>query len=142
MRFLLVSMLIFSISAFAQEESSREPAPGVTELTVIKVKANYIGDYMDGIEKTWVASNQIAKDMGKIVDYGVYVGNNNYVYLTVQHESYASMDPSYWSEEETDEFQEKFREIISQDDQTTTAQSYEDIREIVRVEMINQIIFK
>ena len=45
-------------------------------------------------------------------------------------------------EEETDEFQEKFREIISQEDQTTTAQSYEDIREIVRVEMINQIIFK
>ena len=37
------------------------------ELTVIKVKANYMGNYMDGIEKTWVASNQIAKDMGKIV---------------------------------------------------------------------------
>ena len=77
---------------------------------------------MDGIEKTWVASNQIAKDMGKIVDYGVYVGNNNYVYLTVQHESYASMDPSYWSEEETKNFK-KFRKIISQDDQTSTAQS-------------------
>ena len=42
----------------------------------------------------------------------------------------------------TRQFQEKFREIISQDDQTSTAQSYEDIREIVRVEMINQIIFK
>ena len=59
--------------------------------------------------------------MGKIVDYGVYVGNNNYVYLTVQHESYASMDPSYWSEEEQEEFQTKFRKIISQDDQTSTA---------------------
>ncbi len=46
------------------------------------------------------------------------------------------------SEEETEEFQTKFRKIISQDDQTSTAQSYEDIREIVRVEMINQIIFK
>ena len=44
MRFLLVSMLIFSVSAFTQEESSREPAPGVTELTVIKVKANYMGN--------------------------------------------------------------------------------------------------
>ena len=43
---------------------------------------------------------------------------------------------------EQEEFQKKFREIISQEDQTTTAQSYEDIREIVRVEMINQIIFK
>jgi hypothetical protein len=49
MRFLLVSMLVFSVSAFTQEESSREPAPGVTELTVIKVKANYMGNYMDGI---------------------------------------------------------------------------------------------
>ena len=46
------------------------------------------------------------------------------------------------SEEETEEFQTKFRKIISQDDQTSTAQSYEDIREIVRVEMINEIIFK
>ena len=43
MRLLLISMLIFSVSAFTQEESSREPAPGVTELTVIKVKANYLG---------------------------------------------------------------------------------------------------
>ena len=66
MRLLLISMLIFSVSAFTQEESSREPAPGVTELTVIKVKANYLGDYMDGIEKTWVASNQIAKDLSLI----------------------------------------------------------------------------
>ena len=68
MRFLLVKMLVFSVSAITQEEPSREPAPGVTELTVIKVKANYMGNYMDGIEKTWVASNQIEKDMGKIVD--------------------------------------------------------------------------
>jgi hypothetical protein len=51
------------------------------------------------------------------------------------------MDPSWWSEDETDEFQAKFREVISQDDQTSTAQSYEDIREIVRVEMINRILF-
>ena len=140
MRLLLVTMLMFSVSAFTQEEQSREPAPGVTELTVIKVKANYIGDYMDGIEKTWVASNQIAKDMGLIVDYGVYIGNNNYVYLTVQHESYASMNP--WSEDVQKEFQEKYRKIISEDDGTSLSQSYEDIREIVRVEMINQIIFK
>ena len=143
MKYLLLTLITFSFMSFSQEEEpSRELADGVIELTTVKVKTNFLQQYLDGIEKTWVASNQIAKDMGKIVDYGVYVGNNNYVYLTVQHESYASMDPSYWSEEETDEFQEKFREIISQDDQTSTAQSYEDIREIVRVEMINQIIFK
>ena len=113
----------------------------MSQLTVIKVKTNYLNVYLDGLEKTWVASNQISKDMGKIVDYGVYVGNNSYVYLTVNYESYAAMDPSYWSEDETEEFERRFREIISEDDQTTTAQSYEDIREIVRVEMVNQIVF-
>ncbi len=142
MRLLLILILSISMIALSQEDSSRENAPGVSQLTVIKVKTNYLNVYLDGLEKTWVASNQISKEMGKIVDYGVYVGNNSYVYLTVNYESYAAMDPSYWSEDETEEFERRFREIISEDDQTATAQSYEDIREIVRVEMVNQIVFK
>ena len=54
--------------------------------------------------------------------------------------NYAAMDPA--SDEEQAEFLEKFRKIISEQDQTTRAQGYEDIREIVRVEMINRIVFK
>ena len=38
-------------------------------------------------------------------------------------------------------FEEKFRKIISEQDQTARAQGYEDIREIVSVEMINRINF-
>tara|TARA_B100000073_G_scaffold301060_1_gene267834 strand:+ start:194 stop:616 length:423 start_codon:yes stop_codon:yes gene_type:complete len=140
MRFLLVSMLVFSVSAFTQEESSREPAPGVIELTVVKVKTNFIQDYLDGLELTWVAAHKIQQEMGIINNYNVYVGNNSYVYLTKTYPNYASMDP--WSEEQQAEFQEKYRKIISEADQTTTAQGYEDIREIVRVEMLDRILFK
>jgi hypothetical protein len=50
------------------------------------------------------------------------------------------MDP--WSDEQQAEFQEKYRKIISEADQTSTAQGYEDIREIVRVEMLDRILFK
>ena len=50
------------------------------------------------------------------------------------------MDP--WSDEQQAEFEKKFRKVISEQDQASTAQGYEDIREIVRVEMINRIIFK
>ena len=140
MRFLLVSMLVFSVSAFTQEESSREPAPGVIELTVVKVKTNFIQDYLDGLELTWVAAHKIQQEMGIINNYNVYVGNNSYVYLTKTYPNYASMDP--WTEEQQAEFQEKYRKIISEADQTTTAQGYEDIREIVRVEMLDRILFK
>ena len=46
------------------------------------------------------------------------------------------MDP--WSDEQQAEFEKKFRKVISEQDQASTAQGYEDIREIVRVEMITQ----
>ena len=140
MKYFLSLLLTFSIYAFSQEdESSREPAPGVTQLTVVKVKTNYIQDYLDGLEKTWVAANKIQQEMGLIDGYNVHVGNNSYVYLTINYPSYASLDP--WTDEQQAEFQEKFRQVISEDDQTARAQGYEDIREIVRVEMINRIIF-
>ena len=140
MKYFLSLLLTFSIYAFSQEdESSREPAPGVTQLTVVKVKTNYIQDYLDGLEKTWVAANKIQQEMGLIDGYNVHVGNNSYVYLTINYPNYASLDP--WTDEQQAEFQEKFRQVISEDDQTARAQGYEDIREIVRVEMINRIIF-
>ena len=140
MRILIVTLMAFSISSFAQEEESREPAPGVIELTVVKVKTNFIQDYLDGLELTWVAAHKIQQEMGIIENYNVYVGNNSYVYLTKNYPNYASMDP--WSDEQQAEFQEKYRKIISEADQTSTAQGYEDIREIVRVEMLDRILFK
>ena len=105
----------------------------------MKVKTNYIQDYLDGLEKTWVAANKIQQEMGRIDGYNVHVGNNSYVYLTINYPNYASLDP--WTDDQQAEFQEKFRQVISEDDQTARAQGYEDIREIVRVEMINRIIF-
>ena len=140
MRFLLLIIITFSFMSFSQEEETREPAPGVIELTVVKVKNNYLQHYLDGLELTWVASNKILKEMGRIDDYSVHVSNNSHVYLSVAYPNYAAMDPA--SDEEQAEFLEKFRKIISEQDQTTRAQGYEDIREIVRVEMINRNVFK
>ena len=51
MRFLLIATLMLSFTAYAQEESSREFADGVIELTTVKVKTNFLQDYLDGIEK-------------------------------------------------------------------------------------------
>jgi len=141
MRLLLVSMLVFSISAFTQEEDTREFADGVIELTTVKVKTNFLQQYLDGIEKTWVAASEIQKEMGIISNYNVYVGNDgSTVYLTITYPSWANKAP--WSDEQAAEFEEKFRKTISQEDNVQLSQSYEDIREIVSVELIGQLVFK
>jgi len=141
MRFLLVSMLVFSLSAFTQEEDTRELADGVIELTTIKVKTNFLQQYLDGIEQTWVAASKIQKEMGIISNYNVYVGNDgSTVYLTLTYPSWANKAP--WTDEQTAEFEEKFSETMSQEENQQLSQSYEDIREIVSVELIGQLIFK
>ena len=141
MRFLLVSMLVFSLSAFTQEEDTRELADGVIELTTIKVKTNFLQQYLDGIEQTWVAASKIQKEMGIISNYNVYVGNDgSTVYLTLTYPSWANKAP--WTDEQTAEFEEKFNETMSQEENQQLSQRYEDIREIVSVELIGQLIFK
>ena len=141
MRFLLVSVLMLSITTYAQEENSREFADGVIELTTVKVKTNFLQDYLDGIEKTWVAAAKIQQEMGIISNYNVYIGNDgSTVYLSQTYPSWANKAP--WTDEQTAEFQKRFNaEVMSEDDNTALAQSYEDIREIVSVELIGRLIF-
>ena len=141
MRFLLISVLMLTFTSYAQEENSREFADGVIELTTVKVKTNFLQDYLDGIEKTWVAAAKIQQEMGIISNYNVYIGNDgSTVYLTQTYPSWANKAP--WTDEQTAEFQKKFNaEVMSEDDNTALAQSYEDIREIVSVELIGRLIF-
>ena len=140
MRFLLISVLALSITTFAQEDNSREFADGVIELTTVKVKTNFLQDYLDGIEKTWVAAAKIQQEMGIISNYNVYIGNDgSTVYLSQTYPSWANKAP--WTDEQTAEFEKKFDAVMSQEDNTKMAQSYEDIREIVSVELIGRLIF-
>ena len=140
MRFLLISVLALSITTFAQEDNSREFADGVIELTTVKVKTNFLQDYLDGIEQTWVAAAKIQQEMGIISNYNVYIGNDgSTVYLTQTYPSWANKAP--WTDEQTAEFEKKFDAVMSQEDNTKMAQSYEDIREIVSVELIGRLIF-
>tara|TARA_B100001029_G_C14662964_1_gene235392 strand:+ start:88 stop:492 length:405 start_codon:yes stop_codon:yes gene_type:complete len=133
-------MLMFSMAGFAQEEDSREFADGVIELTTVKVKTNFLQQYLDGIEQTWVAAAKIQQDMGIISNYNVYVGNDgSTVYLTMTYPSWANKAP--WTDEQAAEFEEQFRETISQDENIQLSQSYEDIRKIVSVELIGRLIF-
>lgn len=74
-------------------------ADDVWTLTTVRVHANMIDSYLEGIKQTWVASQQVAKDLGQVEESFVYVselpnsGDFN-VLLVTRHASAASLEPS------------------------------------------------
>ena len=47
----------------------------VSSVTTVKVKENMVEDYLQGIRNTWVASNEVAKRLGQMHSYNVYVSD-------------------------------------------------------------------
>lgn len=47
------------------------PSEEVWQVSTIKVDANMGDAYLEGIEKTWVASNKISKELGHIEDWKI-----------------------------------------------------------------------
>ena len=63
-----------STIAFADLEpwQDYEVSESVWSVTTIKVDPNMDDAYLEGIAQTWVASNEVAKELGQIEDYEIY----------------------------------------------------------------------
>ena len=48
------------------------PSDGVIEMTLVKIDEGMMETYFEGLRGTWVAANEVAKQLGHIVDYGIY----------------------------------------------------------------------
>ena len=66
--FLALAMMMGSTAAFADLEPWKDYAisDAVWTVTTIKVHSNMGDAYLEGLKKTWVASNEIAKKLGQI----------------------------------------------------------------------------
>ncbi|MGB5211637.1 MAG: hypothetical protein WBN31_11460 [Gammaproteobacteria bacterium] len=49
-----------------------EVSEAVWSVSTIKVDPNMDDAYLEGLKKTWVASNEVAKKLGQIEDYSIY----------------------------------------------------------------------
>lgn len=144
-KLLALSLLLSAASAWAQLKpyTDYEPSQEVTHITTIKVHANMIDDYLEGIRETWVASNEVAKELGHIKGYSVWVsempnsGEFN-IMLAVDYASGGDMQPS---KERYDAFMKawgkaneaKTRELVK---------NYPAMREIVGEYTMREIRFK
>jgi hypothetical protein len=71
---LALSMALGSTAAFADLEPWKDytVSDAVWQVTTIKVHSNMDDAYLEGLKKTWVASNEVAKKLGQIEDYHIY----------------------------------------------------------------------
>ncbi len=145
MKKILLIIITFSVSnVFAEIWKDYEPSERQIQLTVIDVQANYLDNYLVNLKRTWVRSVEIQKELGHILDYGVYVSdgaNSPNVWLTIEYENMAAM-------EQTKEKYDAVNALLAQrygddeDELDKISKGYEEIRKMVDNQRINQINFK
>ena len=42
-------------------------------MTHVDLDPGTMGIYLEGLKSTWIAANEVAKELGQIKDYGIYV---------------------------------------------------------------------
>ena len=145
MKKILLLVITFSISnVFAEIWNDYEPSERQIQLTVIDVQANYLDNYLVNLKRTWVRSVEVQKELGHIVDYGVYVSdgaNSPNVWLTIEYENMAAMEQT---KEKYDAVNALLAERYGDDEEELDkiSKGYEEIRRMVDNQRINQVNFK
>ncbi len=103
----------------------------LSNVTTVKVDSNMIDKYLAGLKQTWVTGNEVAKELGQIEDYAIYVsdlpnsGDFNVV-LVVTFKDSASLQPD---KAKYDAFMEKWGEDMQKKTDEIVL-TYPDIRTI------------
>ncbi len=145
MKKILLLVITFSISnVYAEIWKDYEPSERQIQLTVIDVQANYLDNYLVNLKRTWVRSVEVQKELGHIVDYGVYVSdgaNSPNVWLTIEYENMAAMEQT---KEKYDAVNALLAERYGDDEEELDkiSKGYEEIRRMVDNQRINQVNFK
>ena len=145
MKKILLLVIMFSISnVYAEIWKDYEPSERQIQLTVIDVQANYLDNYLVNLKRTWVRSVEVQKELGHIVDYGVYVSdgaNSPNVWLTIEYENMAAMEQT---KEKYDAVNAVLAERYGDDEEELDkiSKGYEEIRRMVDNQRINQVNFK
>ncbi len=115
----------------------------VVSMTTIKVNAGKGEEYLEGLVQTWVASNQIAKDLGHIEDFNIYTsrlpasGDFNVVLIITMK----SMADFTYTKERSDAFMKKWGEQ-RRTKSKKTAKAYPELRTITGEYILGKVNLK
>jgi len=144
--FLTALLFLFvSQAAFAQLEpwDDYEVSKELWNITLIKVAPNMDDDYLEGIKQTWVASNEVAKQLGQIDSYHIYrselpqSGDVN-LFLVVKFTDSSQLEPNKME-------YEKFMKAWGEERQKANREitkNYPAMREITGEYLVREITIK
>lgn len=140
-----IILLGFASIAWADLEpwADYELSEGVTNVTTIKVDANMIDKYLEGLSKSWAPANEVAKELGQIEGYWIHVsqlpnsGDFNVV-LGIDFKDSAALQPS---KAQYDAFMKEWGEA-NRARSDELVQTYPEIREIVGEYNMRVVTFK
>jgi hypothetical protein len=71
---LSMAFALYASSASAQLKpwEDYEASDSVWIVTHVDLDPGTMGIYLEGLKSTWIAANEVAKELGQIVDYGIY----------------------------------------------------------------------
>lgn len=146
-RNLLAGLVLACFANFAMADlepwKDYELSEGVTSVTTVKVDANMVDKYLEGLSKSWAPANEIQKELGHIEDYWIHVsqlensGDFNVV-LGVDYKNSAALQPD---KAKYDAFMKKWGEE-NQKKSDEIVMTYPEIREIVGEYMMRSVTFK
>ena len=116
---------------------------GVTSVTTVKVDANMVDKYLEGLSQTWGPAQELRKELGHIEGYWIHVsqlensGEFNVV-LGIDYANSAALQPD---KAKYDAFMKKWGEE-NQKKSDQIVMTYPEIREIVGEYMMRSVTFK
>ena len=139
----LLTLMSSSIFLSAELWKDYEPSEQQIQLTVVDVQSNYLDYYLVNLNKTWVRAMEVQKDLGQIVDYGVYTSDgasSPNVWLTITYADMASMAPSKEKEDAVSAEMKK-RYGDNDEEMDKISKGYEEIRTMIDNQRINRVNF-
>ena len=127
-------------AAQMQVYENYEPADSVIELTFVKVDEGQFETYLEGLKRTWVAANEIQRELGYISSYGIYgvpYGENHFnMVLRVTFPSTEMIGPS---KERYMAFLEAYGQANIDQGDETVRELYNKIRKIQATYLLREI---
>ena len=149
MRILIAAATLAAATLAAPAAGQLQPyrdytvSDSVSSVTTVKVDANRIEDYLEGIRATWVASNEAARQLGHLQSYSVFVsdlpssGDFNVV-LVVRFANTSDLAPNRARYEA---FMEAWGRRNQEATRRTTTTVYPNIREITGEYLLREVTF-
>ena len=143
--FLVVAMLFAgSASAQLQPWADYEASDSVWIVTHVDLDPGTLGIYLEGLKSTWIAANEVAKELGQIKDYGIY--SNQFgsaddfdLVLVVEMESTDDIAPN---RERYEKFLEAYGQANIDKGNETVMELYNKIRRIQGNYLLRKITVK